>query len=78
MVKQNPVIPNINNSANIILYTLWVHKLYLLYSKNMLKCNLYYRPDMGWEPVWHRLWINKAELKQKISRNTSNLKVLLS
>ena len=31
LVKQNPVIPNINSGANIILYTLGVHKLYLLY-----------------------------------------------
>ena len=32
----------------------------------MLKCNVYYRPDMGWEPVWHGLWINKAELKENL------------
>ena len=24
---------------------------------------MYYWPDMGWEPVWHGLWINKAELQ---------------
>ena len=41
----------------------------------MQKCNMYYRPDMGWEPVWYGLWINKAELTKKISRNKSNLKV---
>ena len=51
--EQNPVIPNINSGANIILYIIWVYKLYLLhyilytYFKNMLKCNVYYRPDMG-------------------------------
>ena len=32
----------------------------------MLKCNVYYWPDMGWEPVWHGLWINKAELKENV------------
>ena len=42
----------------------------------MSKCNVYYRPDMGWEPVWYGLWINKVELKQKISWNNTNLKVL--
>ena len=66
LVEQNPVIPNINSGANIILYIIWVHKLYLLYYilyTNMWKCNMYYRPDMGWEPVWYGLWINKAELK---------------
>ena len=26
---------------------------------------MYYRPDMGWEPVWHGLWINKAELTKE-------------
>ena len=29
----------------------------------MTQCNVYYRPDMGWEPVWHGLWINKVELQ---------------
>ena len=31
MVEQNPVILNINSSANIILYIIWVHKMYLLH-----------------------------------------------
>ena len=31
----------------------------------MSKCNMYYRPDMAWEPVWYGLWINKAELQKK-------------
>ena len=72
--EQNPVIPNINSGANVILYIIWVHKLYLLhyilytYFKNMLKCNVYYRPDMGWEKVWHGLWINKAELKENLPK----------
>ena len=44
----------------------------------MWKWNMYYRPDMGWEPVWHGLWINKVELTQKISWHNSDLKVLLS
>ena len=30
-VEQNPVILNINSGANVILYIIWVHKLYLLY-----------------------------------------------
>ena len=31
MVEQNPVILNINSGTNIILYIIWVHKLYLLH-----------------------------------------------
>ena len=34
--------------------------------ENMSKCNMYYWPDMGWEPVWYGLWINTAELKENI------------
>ena len=34
----------------------------------MLKCNMHYRPDMGWEPVWHGLWINKAEFKENLPK----------
>ena len=36
--------------------------LYFLFWKSMIICNLYYRPDMGWEPVWYGLWIKMAEL----------------
>ena len=31
MIEQNPVIPNINSGAKTVIYTLRVHKLYLLY-----------------------------------------------
>ena len=38
---------------------------------------MYYRPDMGWEPVWYGLWIKMAELiKENLPKE--NLKVLLS
>ena len=54
-------------SANcfIILYTFWT---------SMIKYNMYYRPDMGWEPVWYGLWIKMAEITKKISRNIIQLK----
>ena len=74
-VEQNPVILNTNSGANVMLYIIWVHKLYLLYYilytylKNMSKCNVYYWPDMGWEPVWHGLWINKAEFKENLPKH---------
>ena len=34
----------------------------------MSKCNMYYRSDMGWEPVWHGLWINKVELEENLPK----------
>ena len=53
-VKQNPVIPNTElwcycyithyMSEYIVFITLYI--LYT-YFKNILKCNVYYRPDMG-------------------------------
>ena len=54
---------------NLMLYTYYECKLYLLYCtcfwKSMMKYNMYYRPDMGWEPVWYGLWINMAELTKE-------------
>ena len=41
LVEQNPVIPNINSGANIILYTLSVHKLYLLYILHIFEKHMY-------------------------------------
>ena len=31
----------------------------------MIEYNMYYRPDMGWEPVWYGLWIKMAELTKE-------------
>ena len=39
--------------------------LYCMFWKSMIKYNMYYRPDMGWEPVWHGLWIKMAELTKE-------------
>ena len=39
--------------------------LYVLFWKSMIICNLYYRPDMGWEPVWYGPWIKMAEVTQE-------------
>ena len=57
----------------LILYSIsyeWTIVFILLLIVNMFekmsKCNMYYRPDMGWEPVWYGLWINKAELKENL------------
>ena len=68
---------------NIMQYPYYECKLYLLYctciGKSMRKDNMYYRPDMGWEPVWYGLWINMAELiKENLRKKIKNLKVLLS
>ena len=57
LVEQNPVIPNINSSAkryityimsaNCIYYIIYCTHIWYTYLKNMWKCNMYYRPDMG-------------------------------
>ena len=39
-----------------------------IYLNNMSTSNMYYRPDMGWEPVWYGLWINKAEFKENLPK----------
>ena len=46
-----------------LLFIIYIYYILYTYLKNMTKCNVYYWPDMGWELVWHGLWINKAELK---------------
>ena len=72
LVEQNPVIPNINNGANITQYIIWVNNcIYLIISceyvwkHNNVKVQHVLLPDMGLEPVWYGLWINKVELKRK-------------
>ena len=40
------------------------------------KCDnyvLYNRPDMGWEPVWHGLWIKQGGISEKISRDVKQV-----
>ena len=39
--------------------------LYCTFWKSMIEYNMYYRPDMGWEPVWYGLWIKMAELTKE-------------